>query len=86
MPTSTETPSAVVLIKNGRVYDQHGDVNMPAIADVLIVLMLTASKLGIDLQDAVRDTFNAKSEQMGFPERFDRLSGLPREAGGDTNG
>jgi NTP pyrophosphatase (non-canonical NTP hydrolase) len=39
-------------------------------ADVMIVLMLTASKLGIDLQDAVRDTFNAKSEQMGFPERL----------------
>ena len=37
MPTSTETPSAVVLIKNGRVYDQNGDVNMPAIADVLVV-------------------------------------------------
>lgn len=39
-------------------------------ADVFIVLMLTASKLGIDLQDAVCDTFNAKSEQMGFPERL----------------
>jgi NTP pyrophosphatase (non-canonical NTP hydrolase) len=39
-------------------------------ADVMIVLMLTASKLGIDLQDAVSDTFNAKSEQMGFPERL----------------
>jgi NTP pyrophosphatase (non-canonical NTP hydrolase) len=39
-------------------------------ADVFIVLMLTASKLGVDLYDAVCDTFNAKSEQMGFPERF----------------
>jgi NTP pyrophosphatase (non-canonical NTP hydrolase)/uncharacterized coiled-coil DUF342 family protein len=39
-------------------------------ADVMIVLMLTASKLGIDLQDAVCATFNAKSEQMGFPERL----------------
>lgn len=40
------------------------------IADVMIVLMLTASKLGIDLHEAVRETFNAKSEQMGFPERL----------------
>lgn len=40
------------------------------IADVLIVLMLTASKLGIDLHDAVVETFNRKSEQMGFPERL----------------
>lgn len=39
-------------------------------ADVFIVLMLTASKLGVDLHEAVRDTFNAKSEQMGFPERL----------------
>jgi NTP pyrophosphatase (non-canonical NTP hydrolase) len=39
-------------------------------ADVFIVLMLTASKLGIDLERAVCDTFNAKSEQMGFPERM----------------
>jgi NTP pyrophosphatase (non-canonical NTP hydrolase) len=40
------------------------------IADVFIVLMLTASKLGIDLEDAVRETFNQKSEEMGFPERI----------------
>lgn len=40
------------------------------IADVFIVLMLTASKLGIDLEDAVRETFNRKSEEMGFPERI----------------
>jgi NTP pyrophosphatase (non-canonical NTP hydrolase) len=39
-------------------------------ADVFIVLMLTASKLGFDLEDAVRETFNRKSEQMGFPERL----------------
>lgn len=40
------------------------------LGDVLIVLMLVASKLGIDLQSAVSEAFNAKSEQMGFPERF----------------
>ena len=40
------------------------------IADVMIVLMLTASKLGIDLEDAVCETFNAKSVQMAFPERL----------------
>lgn len=45
------------------------------IADVFIVLMLTASKLGVDLEDAVRETFNRKSEQMGFPERIPGRSG-----------
>jgi len=40
------------------------------IGDVLIVLGLTASKLGIDLEEAVRDAFNAKSRHMGFPERL----------------
>lgn len=38
--------------------------------DVLIVLMLVASKLDVNLAEAARDVFNAKSEQMGFPERF----------------
>jgi len=37
MSTNTKTPSATLLIANGRVYDQDGDVDMPAIADILIV-------------------------------------------------
>ena len=37
MSTNTKTPSAALLIANGRVYDQDGDVDMPAIADILIV-------------------------------------------------
>lgn len=53
------------------------------IADVFIVLMLTASKLGIDVEDAVRVTFNRKSEQMGFPERIPerrtQTAGLPND-------
>lgn len=38
--------------------------------DVMVVLMLVASKLGIDLEDAVREAFNRKSIEMGFPERI----------------
>lgn len=56
------------------------------IGDVLIVLMLVASKLGIDLHDAARDAFNAKSVEMGFPERFadttDTLDDLDSILGG----
>jgi 5-methylthioadenosine/S-adenosylhomocysteine deaminase len=37
MPTTQQTPERVLLIKNGRVYDHGGDVNMPAIADILIL-------------------------------------------------
>ncbi len=54
-------------------------------ADVFIVLMLTASKLGIDLQDATCATFNRKSEQMGFPERF-VASPSPLAAEGEAEG
>lgn len=55
-------------------------------ADVFIVLMLTASKLGVDLYEAVCDTFNAKSEQMGFPERFPARAALaPRQTTSTPN-
>src|SRR5258708_35742939 len=37
MPTTPQAPERVLLIKNGRVYDHGGDVNMPAIADILIL-------------------------------------------------
>ena len=40
------------------------------VGDVFITLALVASKLGIDLEDAVREAFNAKSIEMGFPERL----------------
>ena len=40
------------------------------LGDVFIVLALVASKLGVDLEDAIREAFNSKSCQMGFPERI----------------
>lgn len=39
-------------------------------ADTVIYAMLLCSRYGIDLEDAIRDTFNHKSELMDFPERF----------------
>lgn len=39
-------------------------------ADVFLYLTLLASRYGIDLSQAIRDKFNAKSEEMGFPERL----------------
>lgn len=39
-------------------------------ADVFLYLCLLASRYGIDLERAVIEKFNKKSEQMGFPERL----------------
>ena len=40
------------------------------IGDVFICLALVASKEGHVLHDCIREAFNKKSEQMGFPERI----------------
>jgi 5-methylthioadenosine/S-adenosylhomocysteine deaminase len=37
MPTTPKIAASVLLIKNGRVYDHDGDVDKPAIADILVV-------------------------------------------------
>ncbi|HWL39402.1 MAG TPA: hypothetical protein VNO75_04115 [Gemmatimonadaceae bacterium] len=39
-------------------------------ADTFLYLTLLAARYDIDLATAVRDRFNAKSEEMGFPERL----------------
>lgn len=39
-------------------------------ADVFLYLTLCASRMGVNLASAVREKFNAKSAQMGFPERL----------------
>lgn len=39
-------------------------------ADVFLYLVLLAARYEIDLQSAIVRTFNAKSEEMGFPERI----------------
>lgn len=39
-------------------------------ADTILYLPQLAKKLGIDLEARVRETFNAKSEEYGFPERL----------------
>jgi NTP pyrophosphatase (non-canonical NTP hydrolase) len=40
------------------------------LADVVIYADLVAASQGIDLGEAVRQTFNAKSEQLNSPERL----------------
>lgn len=39
-------------------------------ADTFIYMTLVAERYGIDLQKAIIDAFNKKSEEMGFPERI----------------
>jgi NTP pyrophosphatase (non-canonical NTP hydrolase) len=40
------------------------------IADVYIYLNLFARRAGFNLEDVIRDKFNATSERVGFPERL----------------
>ena len=40
------------------------------LADTFIYLDLLAQSAGINLADAVRDTFNAKSDAIGYPGRI----------------
>ena len=40
------------------------------IGDVFIYLDLLARRVGLNLEDCVRDTFNRISEREGFPERL----------------
>ena len=47
---ATTQTRGVILIRNGRVYDQDGNVDLPAIADLLIVDgMIAAVRPGIAL-------------------------------------
>lgn len=39
-------------------------------ADVFLYLCLCASRYDVDLAQAIRDKFNSKSIEMGFPERL----------------
>lgn len=47
------------------------------IGGIAIYLDLLASLMDIDLEEAVVDTFNRKSEQLGFPQRWP----MPEAAG-----
>ena len=42
------------------------------IADTFIYLDLMAQALGFDLESAVRETFDAKSREIGYPHLIDR--------------
>jgi NTP pyrophosphatase (non-canonical NTP hydrolase) len=42
------------------------------LADVVHYAVITAERAGVDLEQALVDTFNDKSEQLGFPERLQR--------------
>lgn len=39
-------------------------------ADTFLYLVLLAASYDIDLEDAIRERFNSKSIEMGFPERL----------------
>lgn len=41
------------------------------IGDVVVYLDLLAQRMGLRLEDCVRDTFNRISKREGFPERLD---------------
>lgn len=45
----------------------------PTIGDTVVYLDLLAQRLGLRLEDCVRDTFNRISEREGFPERINRV-------------
>lgn len=40
------------------------------LADVVHYAIIAAERAEVDLEQALRDTFNEKSEQLGFPERI----------------
>lgn len=40
------------------------------IADTVIYGVLLAARVGVDLEGSIREAFNRKSEQYGFPERI----------------
>lgn len=40
------------------------------LADTFFYMVLLAERCGIDLEAAIVDAFNRKSEEMGFPERL----------------
>jgi len=39
-------------------------------ADTILYAVLVAARVGIDLQQTIREVFNKKSEEYGFPERL----------------
>lgn len=40
------------------------------VADAIIYGLLLASSVGMDVEDCIREVFNKKSEEYGFPERL----------------
>ena len=70
-----EVGEAANLCKKLRRHDFTLDAGRPRIAqelaDVAIYLDLLANACGIDLGDAIRDTWNAKSQALGVPIHLD---------------
>lgn len=40
------------------------------VADVIIYALLLCARVGVDPEQVIRDVFNKKSEEYGFPERI----------------
>ncbi len=40
------------------------------VADTILYAVLVAARVGVDLQQVLREVFNKKSEEYGFPERL----------------
>jgi NTP pyrophosphatase (non-canonical NTP hydrolase) len=53
-------------ISRSALIDKLGD----ELADTILYALLIFGQIGIDPEQRVRDVFNAKSDQLGFPERL----------------
>lgn len=58
------------LDESAQYWEAVRDLLKPEIADVAIYLDLLAVSFGVDLQEAIREKWNASSEKVGFPERL----------------
>jgi len=75
-------------VRDGLIGNKESEAELRAnladeIADTLIYLDLFAARAGVDLAQAVISKFNAKSAEVGFPERLGKtasLTGLSIEA------
>ncbi len=53
------------------------------VADTIIYSVLLCARVGVDLEDCIREAFNKKSEEYGFPERLP-LPASPEDAPAPT--
>lgn len=56
--------------RNETTKEQYNQRLKAEIADVFIYLDLLSQRAGFELEDAVIETFNAKSRELGLPEEY----------------